>query len=207
MSVKKEISALFSVLATFLCLCAAPEASAQQGNGLANYSGPGAMQSAQAAAQPRAVQGGPLIQQWFQKYDQVRRQAQMNPAERQKADNLLSKGLSIIVPGEEKVVTQNLLNKLVLRYQTAAEQMKLLPLYGETERLHRGYYQYFCDAGKLFSDYLKVQNNLFAVDEATGKPLASTLMQRKQSLEMLDQGNKALDEQLRNQFGIPPYQY
>lgn len=147
------------------------------------------------------------IQQWFVSYDQVRRAAQMNPQERQKADGLLSKGLSIIVPGEEKVATQALLTKLVNKYQMATDQMKRLPLYPETEKLHRGYYQYFNEARKLFSDYLKVQTNLFVVDEQTGKPLAGGLMLRKQNLEMLDQNNKALDEQLRNQFGIAPYQY
>jgi hypothetical protein len=32
-------------------------------------------------------------------------------------------------------------------------------------------------------------------------------MARKQNLEGLDQANKAIDSQLRAQFGIPPYQY
>lgn len=156
---------------------------------------------------PNQQQNLANIQQWFSNYDQVRRAAQMNPQERQKADGLLSKGLSIIVPGDEKVATQALLNKLVNKYQMATEQMKRLPLYPETEKLHRGYYQYFNEARKLFSDYLRVQTNLFVVDEQTGKPVAGGLMLRKQNLEMLDQNNKALDEQLRNRFGIGPYQY
>lgn len=154
--------------------------------------------------------GGGNIHQWFERYDQVRRQAQMSPAEKARADGLMSKGMSglgAMLAGDEKVVTQNLLSKLVGKYQTAAEQMKALPLFRETEQLHRGYYQYFSQARELFSDYLRVQGNLFAMDEATGKPLAGVLMGKKQALETLDMNNKALDEQLRQQFNIPPYRY
>lgn len=154
--------------------------------------------------------GGSNIQEWFQRYDMVRRQAQMSPAEKARADGLMSKGMSglgAMLAGDEKATTQNLLSKLVGKYQTAAEQMKALPLFRETEQLHRGYYQYFSDARQLFSDYLRVQSNLFAMDEATGKPVAGLLMGRKQNLEQLDMNNKALDEQLRQQFNIPPYRY
>lgn len=158
----------------------------------------------------RVGQPGGNIQQWFQRYDQVRRQSQMTPAEKQRADGMMSKGMSglgAMLAGDEKAATQNLLSKLVGKYQTAAEQMKSLPLFPETERLHRGYYQYFSEARRLFSDYLKVQGNLFAMDEETGKPVAAGLMARKQNLEILDMQNKTLDEQLRQQFGIAPYRY
>jgi len=154
--------------------------------------------------------GGSNILEWFHRYDNVRRQAQMSPAEKARADGLMSKGmggLGAMLAGDEKMATQNLLTKLVGKYQTAAEQMKALPLFRETEQLHRGYYQYFSDARQLFSDYLRVQSNLFAMDETTGKPVAGLLMGRKQNLEQLDMNNKALDEQLRQQFNIPPYRY
>ncbi|MGD9680007.1 MAG: hypothetical protein AB7W16_02380 [Candidatus Obscuribacterales bacterium] len=147
-----------------------------------------------------------LIAEWFGRYDQIRRQAQMNPQEKNRANELLSKGLSIIIPGQEKETTRKLLTSLVSRYQTASEQMKLLPLYHETEQLHRGYYQYFTSAGALFSDYLKVQGNIL-VPDASGNPLASTLMPRKQGLENLEQQVKALDGNLRARFGIPAYKY
>lgn len=147
------------------------------------------------------------VPQWFVRYDQVRRQAQMSPAEKMKSDNLMAKGIGAMMAGQEKGATQVLLSKMVNKYATASEQMKQLPLYPETERLHRGYYQYFSDARRLFSDYLTVQSNLFAVDEETGKPVAGLLMARKQNLENLDNSNKALDDQLRKQFGIAPYQY
>lgn len=146
------------------------------------------------------------VKQWFQKYDAVRRQAQMKPDERRRADAMLSKGLSMIVPGPEKADTQQLLTKLVGRYQVARKQLENMPVLPPTKELHRGYYQYFTEAQRLFSDYLKVQDNLFAVDDL-GKPIAGQLIDRKSFIESLDMRNKSMDARLRQQFGIPDYQY
>ncbi len=146
------------------------------------------------------------VAQWFSKYDAIRRNAQMNPQERQRADNLMSKGLSIVVPGPEKAITGQLLVKLVNKNRFAADQMKQLPLFKETEQLHRGYYQYFSTAQGLFTDYLKVQNDILARDN-NGAMIAGGLMNRKQSLAALDENNKELDAQLRQQFNIPAYRY
>jgi hypothetical protein len=146
------------------------------------------------------------VKQWFQKYDAVRRQAQMKPDERRRADALLSKGLSMIVPGPEKADSQQLLTKLVGRYQVARKQLENMPVLPPTKELHRGYYQYFTEAQRLFSDYLKVQDNIFAVDDF-GKPIAGQLMDRKAFIESLDLRNKSIDAQLRQQFGIPDYRY
>lgn len=180
------------------------------GAGLATEPAPaqylGNSDNSPALAQQNSAQQGDYIRQWFSQYDEVRREAQMNPADRAKADNLLAKGMSIFIPGPEKIVTSQLLEKLVAKNHNAAEAMKQLRVYRETEKLHRGYYQYFTDAQTLFSDYLAVQNNIL-VPGADGKPLASQLLARKQGLEQLDQSNKALDAQLRQQFGIAPYRY
>lgn len=175
-----------------------------QPNGYAQGAPQQPPQQQQVASRPAS--NPQAIRDWFQRYDQVRRQSQMNPVERQKADALMAKGISMFIPGDEKVATQKLLNNLVGRYATASEQMKGLPLYPETERLHRGYYQYFNNAHELFGDYLKVQDNILAKDGA-GNALAGTLMTRKQNLETLDTNNKALDAQIRAQFGIAPYKY
>ena len=164
------------------------------------------MASPDALASGGSGTGDNHIGQWFYRYDQIRRGAQMNPQERVRADNLMSKGLSIVVPGPEKAITGQLLVKLVNRNKVAADQMKLLPLYKETEQLHRGYYQYFASAQSLFSDYLKVQNDILARDQS-GRMIAGQLMGRKQELASLDENNKALDAQLRQQFGIPAYRY
>jgi len=155
--------------------------------------------------QPSAERAQALAS-WFQNYDEVRRKAQMTPAERTKADGLMSKAISMFIPGEEKVQAQKLLTSLVGKYNQAVEDMKRLPLYPETEKLHRGYYQYFSTARQLFSDYLTVQQNPLSTDSA-GNPIAGTLFARKQSLEGLDQTNKTLDGQLRAQYGIPAYRY
>lgn len=157
---------------------------------------------------PQVKQATPAeIKQWFLTYDQIRRQAQMTPQERQQADNLMAKGLSVLMPGEEKIVAQALLTKLVNKYTQAVTAMGQLPLYAQTLPVHRGYFQYFTSAGQLFSDYLKVQNDLFIVDQSTGQPLLSSLMQRKQQLADLDTQIKQLDKQVRAQFGVPAYQY
>jgi hypothetical protein len=167
---------------------------------------------AQRAAAPETIASGNNaagdnhVMQWFAQYDQIRRAAQMNPQERMRADNLMSKGLSIVVPGPEKAITGQLLVKLVNKNGVAANQMKQLPLYKETEQLHRGYYQYFATAQGLFSDYLKVQNDILARDQ-NGAMIAGGLMNRKQSLAALDENNKALDSQLRQQYGVPAYRY
>jgi hypothetical protein len=148
-----------------------------------------------------------LLKGWFDRYDQVRHQAQMSPLERNRADNLLSQGLAVFVPGEEKTAAQKLLRGLVIKYQVAVNDMKQLPLYPETEQLHRGYYQYFSDARALFSDYLRVQDNIMVKDERTGKSLMSELMLRKANLEALEHQVKEIDQALRGQLGIGPYRY
>lgn len=185
----------------------------QQGQGMPIQGGPQTMPAGyppqnfqqQVSAQP-SQERAQLIGQWFKNYDDIRRKAQMNPSERAKADALMSKALSMFIPGEEKTQAKALLSSLVARYAQAVDEFKRLPLYPETEKLHRGYYQYFTSARQLFSDYLTVQQNPLATDQ-NGNPVAGTLMGRKQNLESLDQANKAIDSQLRAQFGIPPYQY
>jgi hypothetical protein len=160
-----------------------------------------------APARPGQPTNPELLRKWFQAYDNIRRQAQMSQSEKQKADTMMAQGLAVVIPGAQKAESQQLLSSLVNRYQIACGKLKGLPLYPETADLHKGYFHYFSEAGRLFSDYLKVQDNLFAVDEQSGKPLASQLMARKEALEALDTRNKYIDSQVRNQLGIPPYQY
>jgi len=159
-----------------------------------------------AATTGAAATSSAVLKDWFSKYDEIRREAQMNPADKQKADTMLSKGLAMFVPGPEKIEIQALLQKLQLKNAIAADKLKKLNLYPETKALHFGYYQYFSDAQTLFGDYLRVQDNLMAKD-AQGNSVMGQLMGRKAALEQLDIKNKALDEQLRQQFGVAPYHY
>lgn len=177
----------------------------------APWSMPPAGSSQMPPANPAGTAGQILpsisIGEWFARYDQIRHQAQMSPAERQRADSLMSRGLSILIPGDEKQATRLLLGSLCQRYQRAGAELKNLPMTRQTQQLHRGYYQYFTVAGQLFADYVRVQDNLFLTDATTGQPLAAGLLQRKQMLEALEHSVKDLDLQVRQQYGIAPYPY
>jgi hypothetical protein len=169
-----------------------------QGDNSGNSQMSGQMPSASGRTSPQQ------LKQWFSSYDMVRKQAQMSASEKDRADNLLSQGLSVFVPGPNKLQAQKLLTGLVDKYQVAITRMKAMPLYPETEKLHRGYYQYFSDAKTLFADYLRVQDNLMVKDEH-GKGIMPQLMARKANLENLEMQIKQLDSDLRGQFGIAPY--
>ena len=82
-------------------------------------------------------------------------------------------------------MAQQLLADLVNRYEIASQQMASLAIVPATEQLHRAYYQYFLDAKRLFSDYLKLQNDLLATDPNTGQPVASGLVERKRKFSRL----------------------
>ena len=146
-------------------------------------------------------------QAWFARYDQIRRAAQMSPKQRQEADYLLAKPIGMFMPGPDKIATKQLLSMLVEKYRAATMAMKGLELIPETEKLHKAYYQYFFSAGKLFNDYLKVQDNLLCPDPETGKPMAGQLLARKQQLEEYNQEIQALDRQARARLGIALYKY
>lgn len=153
----------------------------------------------------QAAGNGQLIS-WFDSYDAIRRQAQLSPSERTEADTLLSKGLSIMTAGPDKDAAHILLQKMVSNYQIATNAMAALPTLPETEQLRRGYYQYFSTAKGLFGDYLTVQDNFFAQD-ASGKPVIQSLLERKGQLEQLDAYVHDLDSKTRAQYNIPPYRY
>lgn len=158
--------------------------------------------SEQAGKKPSAAQ----VYQWFLHYDEIRRRAQMNPIEKQQADGLLARGFSLFMPGQDKIAAKQLLTNLVHKYHTATQSIKALPMVAETKQLQMAYYQYFENAMNLFSDYLRVQDNVFAVD-ASGQAIAKQLIQRKVALETLEQNCKNLDGQLRQKYGVAAYQY
>ncbi|MBX9573258.1 MAG: hypothetical protein K2X77_30445 [Candidatus Obscuribacterales bacterium] len=162
-------------------------------------------QGLQGQKKPSAQQAAQVFH-WFVQYDEIRRRAQMNPIERQQADGLLARGFSLFMPGQDKVAAKQLLTNLVNKYHGATQAMKALPVVPETKQLQIAYYQYFENAMNLFSDYLRVQDNIFAVD-ATGQSIAKQLLQRKLALEALEHNCKNLDTQMRQHFGVAAYQY
>jgi hypothetical protein len=200
--VKASSKRALNVVAAVICVCCASQAALAQGyqnnqNGAAvsnNNSG-------------NSVSTNPaLLREWFGKYDMVRRLAQMSPAEKAKADDLMSHGLQMFVPGEEKIVAQKLLTELVGKYQTACNQLKNMPVYPETSVLHHDYFNYFSAAHDLFADYLRVQSNLMAKD-ANGQSIMAGLMNRKANLEGIEQQAKNVDGDVRQRLGIAPYRY
>lgn len=130
----------------------------------------------------------------------------MNPIEKQQADGLLARGLGLFMPGQDKMAAKQLLGGLVMRYQTATQALQRLAIVPETRQLQEQYYQYFGTAMHLFSDYLVVQDNVFAVDN-TGRSVAQQLIQRKLALENLERSCKDLDAQMRQMYGVAPFQY
>ena len=162
----------------------------------------------QSAPARKAVspQQAAKVYRWFLSYDEVRHRAQMNPIEKQQADGLLARGLGLFMPGQDKMAAKQLLGALVVRYQTATQALQGIALVPETRQLQELYYQYFDTSMHLFSDYLVVQDNVFAVD-ASGQSVAKQLIQRKLALENLERSCKDLDGQVRQMYGVAPYQY
>jgi hypothetical protein len=149
------------------------------------------------------------VADWFKRYDQIRHEAQMSDAERDRSRSLMMEGLMANFSGStqssaEKEAGSALLRKMVDRYRKASSQMAALPKVSETKKLSDGYAQYFRNAGGLFADYLKMQSDLFAKD-SSGNTLLSGMAGRKAALESLDAANKELDGKLRAKYGIPPY--
>ncbi|MBY0357623.1 MAG: hypothetical protein K2W82_06445 [Candidatus Obscuribacterales bacterium] len=169
---------------------------------------PGYGQYSSYQNEPQAANSKPSnkLSGWFQRYDDVRRRAQMNPVQKQQADAILSRKLSLFMPGPEKMAGKEILTNLAQRYQQAAASLRALPVIPETKKLQQAYFQYFDTAMNLFVDYLRVQDNLLAVD-ANGQAIAGQLIQRKASLESLEQYCKQLDGELRASYGVAPYRY
>ena len=148
---------------------------------------------------------------WFQRYDQIRHEAQMSESERERSRVLMTNSIAASFMqsasgDQDKAAASSLLRKMVERYRRAISQISDLPSIPETKTLQQGYTQYFRNAGDLFGDYLKVQNSILATD-ANGNPILGQLQQRKSDLETLDGANKELDAKLRQKFKIGPYAF
>jgi len=147
------------------------------------------------------------VRDWFARYDQIRRKAQMTPTERKEASKLVKKGLPRLLFGEDRSAARTLLAKLIARYQAAVAEMRQLPEISQTEDLQDAYLKYFLTARSLFSDYLRVQNSPLATDKNTGERVITRLQKRKEKLGDLDKSAKSLDRRLRKEFDLPPYRY
>ncbi|HEY9869017.1 MAG TPA: hypothetical protein V6D08_07610 [Candidatus Obscuribacterales bacterium] len=122
----------------------------------------------------------------------------MTPTERKQADDLLQRGFSLLLPGFGRIAAHKLLRTMISRYQTAASAMRELTPPPETRELHQGYTRYFVTARQLFVD----------TRQAIGNPFRSKkgLSERKEELTKLEASLKSLDKELRDKYGIKPYE-
>ena len=137
------------------------------------------------------------IGEWFSRYDQIRRDAELTLGEKLQCRGLLERGLSgEIKPGGRSAA---LVEKMIAKYGAAASRMQALPTVLQTSELQSGYAQYFSQVHQLFQDCLKSPE----ASDGAGQALPV----RRKELEELDKKNKSLDEVLRKEFSIPRHKH
>ena len=128
---------------------------------------------------------------WFKKYDQIRRDAEMSLADKFQA-MLLATGS----PGKRNVTVAS---HMAVKYSVALAEVKRLEPLPETKDLQDGYTEYFHRAYKLLQE---------ALNDQELKPLNSkSFIDMKHQLEELDHKNKKLDDSLRKEYGIPKHRH
>lgn len=131
------------------------------------------------------------VVEWFKKYDEIRRDAEMSLADKFQA-MLLATGS----PGKRNVTVAS---HMAVKYSVALAEIKRLEPIPETKELQEGYTEYFSRAYKLLQDELNGQEL---------KPLNDkNFLEVKHQLERLDGKNKKLDDQLRKEYGIPKHRH
>jgi hypothetical protein len=137
------------------------------------------------------------IGEWFSRYDQIRRDAELTLGEKLQCRGLLERGMQgEIKPGGRSAA---LAEKMIAKYGAAASRMQDLPTVMQTSELQSGYAQYFNQVHQLFQDCLKSPEATAVTGQA--------LPERRKELEELDKKNKSLDEVLRKEFGIPRHKH
>lgn len=127
-----------------------------------------------------------MVREWFSKYDQIRRDAEMTTG-----DKLQSLLLAAKKPEEENAA---LATRMLEKYTTAISGMKELESLPETRELHEGYIEYFSMARQLFADYLDAQKAIPFTNQS--------LIPTKKKLEVLEKTNRQLDRELRKKYTI-----
>lgn len=132
---------------------------------------------------------------WFTEYDDIRRDAQMSPAEKAGAIKMWATSFVSAGPAETSDA-RILLSRMVQRYDQAGKRLSALPEIPETKSLQRGYLTFFHMAKGNFQRYLNTLN--------TGS-LKATVAQTqagKQELSVVDVRNKSLDRKIRERYHI-----
>jgi len=139
----------------------------------------------------------PSLREWFEQYDQIRRDAEMTWGEKFQSRGVLERG----VDSPNRFFGKNnraLVDRLLSKYRTAVSAMNKLPILPETKELQEGYTQYFTVMQQLFLDSLAKE---------TDSERKECLLSAKITIEELDRKNKKLDEDLRKKNGIPRHRH
>lgn len=155
---------------------------------------PGYAESTPASAEN--VQVNKAVTEWFEKYDAIRRDAEMSTGEKLKHGTALKKALKSNSKLSEG--TKNFIEKMRTKYEVAATAIKQLAEIPETKQLHEGYIQYFTDMEHSFAEILKQ-------DESPAS--TQSKVETKAKLDTLSAKNKTLDASLRQKYGIAKHQH
>lgn len=137
------------------------------------------------------------VSDWFSKYDQIRRAAQMSPEEKAKAHKLMTAALT--GNPADKAAAKNMLSSMSSRYQRAISSLRSLSTVPETSKLHSGYLRYFQTGNDFFQQYQRL------IAKNINPTAIQGLDSSRKQLGLLDVSNKLLDKKLRKQYNIPPF--
>jgi len=144
-----------------------------------------------ASAKHQLRQKSITVPEWFARYDQIRRDAEMSIGDKWQSLSLLEKK-----PDQKNAA---LASRMLKKYATALSQIKELGSPPETQQLQTGYIEYFTTARQLFANYVAAQKEV----PFTNQSLAPS----KKKLEELDKKNKMLDDQLRKKYLIGKHKH
>lgn len=131
------------------------------------------------------------VREWFDRYDQIRRDAEMTMADKWQSMLLQAK--------KPEAKNAALATRMSTKYSRALSEMKRLGSTPETKALQVGYIEYFTSARQLFEDYLVAQNTV---------PFSNqSLVPTKKKLELLDRKNKMIDDALRREYIIKKHRH
>ncbi|MDR3616895.1 MAG: hypothetical protein P4L53_25280 [Candidatus Obscuribacterales bacterium] len=136
---------------------------------------------------------------WFKKYDQIRRDAELNFLEKFQTMSFWDKNVDHAAVLRKR--DQELVERMSAKYSRALEEMRNLPEVSATKELQDGYIDYFDQVHQIFTAYLKSAT----AEEAPSSH--STMRERRSALEELDLNNKKLDGELRQKFGIARHRH
>jgi hypothetical protein len=131
------------------------------------------------------------VSDWFGRYDQIRRDAEMTMGDKWQWFFLLDKR-----PNKKNAA---LGTRMLKKYTIALSQMNELGSTPETKELQMRYIEYFITARQLFSNYVAAQKEVPFTNQA--------LAPSRKKLEELDKKNKQLDEELRKKYMIAKHKH